>query len=153
MPKKFRKKPVVVEAVQWTRNDAPRKLIDFTNGLVQIDDVEEVFKVYDRLHDEWIPFYWDDWIIKGVQGEFYPCKPEIFEATYEPENPNGTSVPGEWEYAVQYLTPDGWKYSRPSWENRWQDSEAVQEVRALRDHPGEETRLVRRLVSQPEVME
>ena len=25
-----------------------------------------------------------DWIIKGVQGEFYPCKPDIFEATYEP---------------------------------------------------------------------
>lgn len=68
-------------------------------------------------------------------------------------NPDGTPSAGDWEYAVQYKTPDGWKYSRPSWENRWQDSEAVQEVRALRDHPGEETRLVRRLVSQPEVME
>ena len=56
----------------------------------------------------------------------------------------------DYEYAVQYLTPDGWKYSRPSWENRWQDSEAVQEVRAYRDHPGQETRIVRRLVSQPE---
>lgn len=55
-----------------------------------------------------------------------------------------------YEYAVQYLTPDGWAYSRESWDCRWQDNEAVQEVRALRDHPGEETRIVRRLVSQPE---
>ncbi|WP_246817749.1 hypothetical protein [Corynebacterium sp. HMSC076D02] len=67
--------------------------------------------------------------------------------------PHGKPAAGEWEYAVQYLTPDGWKYSRPSWENRWQDSEAVQEVRAHRDHPGQETRIVRRLVGQPEVME
>ena len=68
-------------------------------------------------------------------------------------NPNGTPINSHWEYAVQYKTPDWWKYSRPSWENRWQDSEAVQEVRAYRDHPGQETRLVRRLVTQPEVME
>lgn len=58
-----------------------------------------------------------------------------------------------YEYAVQYKTPGGWKYSRKSWDLRWQESEAVQEVRAYRDHPDEETRLVRRLVSQPEVME
>ena len=67
--------------------------------------------------------------------------------------PDGTPVAGDWEYAVQYKTPDGWAYSRESWDCRWQESEAAQEVRALRDHPGEETRIVRRLVSQPEVME
>ncbi|MFS0413196.1 hypothetical protein ACL1AW_15240, partial [Corynebacterium striatum] len=33
--------------------------------------------------------------------------------------PNGKPAAGEWEYAVQYLTPDGWKYSRESWDNRW----------------------------------
>lgn len=65
-------------------------------------------------------------------------------------NPDGTPPAGEWEYAVQYLTPDGWKYSRARWEIRWQDSEAVQHVRAHRDHPGQETRIVRRLVSTPE---
>lgn len=68
-------------------------------------------------------------------------------------NPDGVPVAGDWEYAVQYKTRDGWKYSRPSWENRWQDSEAVQEVRAYRDHRNKETRVVRRLVTQPEVME
>ncbi|MGN5992467.1 hypothetical protein ACP6M7_11375 [Corynebacterium striatum] len=67
--------------------------------------------------------------------------------------PNGKPAIGEWEYAVQYKTPDGWEYSRESWDCRWQDSEAVQEVRAYRDHPDQETRLVRRLVSAPEVME
>lgn len=56
-----------------------------------------------------------------------------------------------WEYAVQYKTPGGWKYTYESWDCRWQDSQAVQEVRALRDHPGQETRIVRRLVSKPEV--
>ncbi|MGX9140403.1 hypothetical protein ACWWUU_05810 [Corynebacterium striatum] len=69
-------------------------------------------------------------------------------------NPDGTPPPaGEWEYAVQYKTPDGWKYSRESWDCRWQESEAVQEVRAYRDHPDEETRIVRRMVSQPEAIE
>lgn len=51
------------------------------------------------------------------------------------------------------MTPDGWEYTYESWDIRWQDSEDVQRVRAYRDHPGEETRIVRRLVSEPEVME
>ena len=67
--------------------------------------------------------------------------------------PDGVPVAGEYEYAVQYKTPGGWAYSREPWDCRWQDNEAVQEVRAYRDHPEEETRIVRRLVSQPEVME
>lgn len=67
--------------------------------------------------------------------------------------PNGKPAAGEWEYAVQYKTPDGWKYTYESWDCRWQDNEAVQEVRAHRDHPGQETRLVRRLVGQPEAIE
>lgn len=79
---KYRKKPVVVEAIQWT-NIPPRELMDFTNDLVQINDVDGIFKVYDRLHDQWIPFGWGDWIIKGVQGEFYPCKSDVFAVTYE----------------------------------------------------------------------
>ena len=82
-PKLYQKRPITVQAVQWTRNDPPRKMIDFCNGLVQIDDVKEEFKVYDRLHDAWIPFYWDDWIIKGVKGEFYPCRADVFARSYD----------------------------------------------------------------------
>lgn len=40
--------------------------------------------VYDRLHSGWILFEPGDWIIKGIKGEFYPCKADVFEATYEP---------------------------------------------------------------------
>lgn len=39
--------------------------------------------IYDDLHSTWVNVENDDWIIKGVQGEFYPCKPDIFAATYE----------------------------------------------------------------------
>lgn len=57
-----------------------------------------------------------------------------------------------YEYAVQVKRSDGWEYTYELWDNRWQDSYAVQEVRAQRDHPGEETRIVCRRVSQPEVI-
>ena len=53
------------------------------------------------------------------------------------------------EYAVQVLRSGGWQYSREEDDFRWQGL-AVQMVRADRDHPGEETRLVRRYVTEPE---
>ena len=79
MPK-FRKKPVIVEAVQWTGENldeieafAPDcAFYNRTNGIL-IDTLEGLMEA--KL---------GDWIIKGVQGEFYPCKPDIFAATYEP---------------------------------------------------------------------
>lgn len=83
-PQKFRKRPVEIEAVQWVEDEPMRTLIDFTNGLVQLNDVDREFAVYDRLHDTWVKFGYGDWIIKGVQGEFYPCREDIFQATYEP---------------------------------------------------------------------
>lgn len=60
---RFRKKPVVVEAVQAT----------------------EAGQVYDKLHECLIPYEAGDWIITGVKGETYPCKPDVFAATYEAE--------------------------------------------------------------------
>jgi hypothetical protein len=80
----FRKKPVQIEAVQWTENMSMRELIDFTNGLVKLNDVDRDFHVYDRLHDTWVKFEYGDWIIRGVAGEFYPCRDDIFAVTYEP---------------------------------------------------------------------
>lgn len=82
MPR-FRKRPVEVDAMQWTEEVAMRELADFTNGLVQLDDVDREFRVYDRLHDTWVGFEYGDWIIRGVRGEYYPCNPDVFEATYE----------------------------------------------------------------------
>lgn len=53
------------------------------------------------------------------------------------------------EYAVQVLRSGEWQYSRGEDDFRWQDL-AVQMVRTVRDHPGEETRIVRRYVTEPE---
>ena len=86
----FRKKPVVIEAVQFVQ---PTPLEAWPEGwpLPEIQSPSatsplrlvagEVFveTLEGRMHIS--P---GDWIIRGVQGEFYPCKPDIFEQTYEP---------------------------------------------------------------------
>ena len=87
---KYRKKPVVIEAVQW-KGDNLAEIIRFTG-----------------MHESALKWTWDqyesvvareglkiftlegplkasvgDFIIKGIEGEFYPCKPDIFEKTYK----------------------------------------------------------------------
>jgi hypothetical protein len=86
---KFRKKPVVIEAVQiegrffwpdWFQDAVTRKDVithgcgKFSDGprYVEIKTLEGVMRA-----DE------GDWIIRGIKGELYPCKPDIFAATYE----------------------------------------------------------------------
>ena len=82
---KYRKKPVVIEAEQfhWDSRPWPKGVYEKTrpilNGpnridkLYYIDTLEGGHKVTDG-----------DWIITGIKGERYPCKPDIFEQTYEP---------------------------------------------------------------------
>ncbi len=85
MPK-FRKKPVVIEAMQVTK-PLPDGFVEFLqkgskDRHVTFDmDREEI--VVDTLEGK-MTARLGDWIIKGVQNELYPCKPDIFEATYEP---------------------------------------------------------------------
>ena len=86
---RYRKKPVEVEAVQYTGGNAI-ELIIFTNnqfGYVvpedRGDDPEVIAEVYDKLHSTWVGVKEGQWIIQGVQGEFYPCDPDVFAATYE----------------------------------------------------------------------
>lgn len=92
---KFKKKPVEIEAVQWNgdnllevysfiKNHSP----DITSN-IKLDkwqDYEEVVRTrglkIQTLEGEMSASV-NDWIIKGVHGEFYPCKPDIFELTYE----------------------------------------------------------------------
>jgi hypothetical protein len=89
---RFRKKPVVIEAVQWTGKNH-REMWDFLTGKIYesmsaygdnfyIDHVKVsgglVIKTLEGEHIATI----NDYIIKGVNGEFYPCKPDIFEKTY-----------------------------------------------------------------------
>ena len=92
---KFRKKPVVIEAVQWTGENL-REIIAFTDGppITRSHHAGMMWEQYEELvaRDGLIIFTLEgqhvatpgDWIIKGVKGEFYPCKPDIFAATYEP---------------------------------------------------------------------
>lgn len=78
---KYRKKPIEVEAVQWTgenedevREFSPAAHIDAALGVTCL--------AIDTLEGRMMAHH-GDWIIKGGAGEFYPCKPDIFRATYE----------------------------------------------------------------------
>lgn len=78
----FRKKPVEVQAMQWTGGLASSdELVQWTRGnFTWYDDTGEV---WDYLHETWVELEVGDWIIRGIQGEFYPCKQDIFAETYE----------------------------------------------------------------------
>ena len=83
---KFRKKPVVIEAIKYQSELGNNRIMNwlsqqganitewtFFDGEITIPTLEGKMKATDG-----------DFIIKGVKGEFYPCKPDIFAATYEP---------------------------------------------------------------------
>jgi hypothetical protein len=75
---KFRKKPVVIEAEQYF--DAST-LPFVEEGPLNYDEDEHRQYIQTLEGKLWVSN--GDWIIKGVKGEFYPCKPDIFDATYE----------------------------------------------------------------------
>ena len=79
---RYRKKPVVVEAMRFTASSG--------SAVWRWADSKPIFDSYGNVYG--LRIYTlegemkadlGDWIIKGVKGEFYPCKPDIFEATYE----------------------------------------------------------------------
>lgn len=109
---KYRKKPVVIDATQWFKNgdhpqDNATEMFDYPNGqrprVIREGKVVRYFRHPDirgdlpcghcgkPMHDHgWIDTLEGghkacpgDWIITGVQGEHYPCKPDIFAATYD----------------------------------------------------------------------
>lgn len=77
---KFRKKPVEVEAVQYNGRNAT-KILRFMFPDIE-PDATATLETIKTLEGE-MKVSLNDWIIKGVKGEFYPCKPDIFEQTYE----------------------------------------------------------------------
>lgn len=97
---KFRKKPVVIEAMQWTWAGGAaaatpiiqwvldgggtaryREAVDIDTAAEQRRFMREHIAIDTLEGTVWASV--GDWIIRGVQGEFYPCKPDIFAATYE----------------------------------------------------------------------
>lgn len=92
--KKYRKKPVVIEALQLTnnnildvhififRNNGIALYVGFDNWLKYENNIKQNGLLIPTLEGE-IRASIGDYIIKGVKGEFYPCKPDIFKLTYE----------------------------------------------------------------------
>ncbi|QNN99448.1 hypothetical protein SEA_SEPHIROTH_114 [Gordonia Phage Sephiroth] len=84
---RYRKKPVEVDAQQW--NGRNYLTVDnFTEGQflkANNDDPDKgpTGHVYDRLHASWVGVMTGDFIIRGIQGEYYPCNADVFEETYE----------------------------------------------------------------------
>ena len=80
---KFRKKPVVIDAVLFSE-ETKNQAFNFVTCNVSPDhdkDGKPIMKIQTLEGDMTASL--GDWIIKGVKGEFYPCKPEIFAETYE----------------------------------------------------------------------
>jgi hypothetical protein len=77
----FRKKPVVIEVIEWTGENI-EEISQFLGGRNFSYDKRHGLRIHtlEGTHNAIVT----DKIIKGVQGEFYPCKADIFAATYEP---------------------------------------------------------------------
>lgn len=81
----YKKKPVIIEAIQFTGAESVEKMLDAWGAKFQRHmnaHQDGVVLVLDTLEGA-ITAQLNDWVIKGIKGEFYPCKPDIFEATYE----------------------------------------------------------------------
>lgn len=88
---KARKKPVIIETIKWDGNNL-KEVIEFTGG--RHSSVKNLsWELYEKMVKEyglkiftlegWHHALIGDYIIKGVKGEFYPCKSDIFEKTYD----------------------------------------------------------------------
>ena len=85
-PARYRKKPIEVEAMRWTgENHSDIKAFISCERNMQATytctPAAAALSIY--TPEGWIHASAGDWIIKGVAGEFYPCKPDIFDQTYE----------------------------------------------------------------------
>lgn len=78
MNKKYRKKPVTIEAIQWTG----KNLSEIDNFVGESIANKGTILIIHTLEGD-MEASIGDYIIKGVNGEFYPCKPSIFAKTYE----------------------------------------------------------------------
>ena len=86
---KYRKKPVVIEAVQWLgTGKSEHAVMAFTGGVAKRSTSQHDTPVFEitTLEGTMVAVV-GDWIIRGIKGELYPCKPDIFEATYEAVEP------------------------------------------------------------------
>lgn len=79
---RYRKKPIEIEAVQWIGEQNCAEAFGFL-GLEHPEDELDHSEIHIDTLEGTMTAQQGDWIIRGVAGEFYPCKPDIFAATYE----------------------------------------------------------------------
>lgn len=90
---KYRKKPIVIEAIQWNGNTNRQEICDFVGEDLKTEEFSTTayeagmgkpfFNLKINTLEGEMTANPKDFIIKGINGEFYPCKPDIFEKTYE----------------------------------------------------------------------
>ena len=89
---RYRKKPIVIEAVQYDGLNAA-EVDEFTGKKLERDIIDAAYQagvappvmrlIIPTLEGDMLASP-GDWIIKGISGEYYPCKPDIFAKTYDP---------------------------------------------------------------------
>ena len=86
----YRKKPVVIEAIQWNGNNLTEikefvgdSLVDIIDTAWQVGKGKPHVLMKIKTLEGDMEVSEKDFIIKGINGEYYPCKPDIFEKTYE----------------------------------------------------------------------
>lgn len=85
----YTKKPVTIEAICFTESSV-EQCLDFVGYSGQYDSGTKQLLIFTA--EGCMRANTGDWIIKGVKGEFYPCKPDIFEATYGPATGEGNAT-------------------------------------------------------------
>lgn len=80
IPRKYRKKPVVIEAILWDGSAAAALLVSVWAGQANLQNDDLILPTLEGM----MRVSKGDYIIKGIKGEVYPCKPDIFEQTYDP---------------------------------------------------------------------
>ena len=78
---KFKKKPIIIEALQWNRNPSEFEETfgkDVFNYIIFLEDELSI-----STKEGIMAVMIGDWVIRGIAGEYYPCKSDIFEKTYE----------------------------------------------------------------------
>jgi hypothetical protein len=114
---KFRKKPVIIDALQWFKNGDHPKVIEFKDESKDEFDICKHCNKELKLHG-WIPTLEgghivcpSDWIITGVVGENYPCKADIFLRTYEPvENKDLPKIQLGWALTGDFVSVGSGSY-------------------------------------------
>lgn len=90
MIREYRKKPLTVQAIQWTGTNED-ELVAFTGNRFmavdpedRTDDPDLTGAVFDILHSTWVGVKTGQWVIQGVRGEHYPIDEQVLAETYEP---------------------------------------------------------------------